>query len=55
MWERRHSSFRRDRTRGLEDAPELGVTKDFVSVPTTPLPEFGRGIPHQLCAVSRMT
>ena len=41
-------------TRGL-DAPELGGTEDFVSAPTTPLPVLGRGIPHQLRAVSPMT
>ena len=40
---------------GLEDAPELGGTEDFVSAPTTPLPVLGRGIPHQLRAVSPMT
>ena len=42
-------------TQGLEDAPELGGTEDFVSAPTTPLPVLGRGIPHQLRAVSPMT
>ena len=42
-------------TQGLEDAPELGGTEDFVSAPTTPLPVWGRGIHHQLRAVSPMT
>ena len=39
----------------LEDAPELGGTEDFGSAPTAPLPVLGRGIPHQLRAVSPMT
>ena len=42
-------------TEGLEDAPEPGGTDDFDPDPTTPLPVLGRGIPHQLRAVSPMT
>ena len=40
---------------GLEEAPEPGGTDDYESAPTTPLPVLGRGIPHQLRAVSPMT
>ena len=41
-------------TQGIEDAPELDGTEDFVSDPTTPLPRLGRGIPHQLRVVPPM-
>ena len=36
----------------LEDVPEPGGADDFDSAPTTPPPVLGRGIPHQLRAVS---
>ena len=39
----------------LEEAPKTGGTDDYESAPTTPLPVWGRGIPHQLRAVSLMT
>ena len=39
----------------LEEAPEPGGTDVYESAPTTPLPVLGRGIPHQLRAVSPMT
>ena len=39
----------------LEDAPEAGGTDDVDSAPTTPLPVLGKGIPHQLRAVSPKT
>ena len=39
----------------LEEAPEPGGTDVYESAPTTPLPVLGRGVPHQLCAVSPMT
>ena len=42
-------------TKRLEDAPELRGTEDFSSDSTTPLPRFGRGIPHQLRVLSPMT
>ena len=43
------------RTMGLGKAPEPGGTDDFASAPTTQLPVSGRGISHQLRAVSPMT
>ena len=39
----------------LEDAPVPGGTDGFDSDPMTPLPVFGRGIPHQLRAASPKT
>ena len=39
----------------LEEAPEPGGTDDYESAPTIPLPVLGRGIPHQIRAVSPMT
>ena len=39
----------------LGEAPEPGRPDYFASAPTTPLSVLGRGIPHQLCAVSPMT
>ena len=39
----------------LEEAPGPGGTDDYESGPTTPLLVLGRGIPHQLRAVSPMT
>ena len=39
----------------LEDASDQGGTDDFDSAPTTPLTVSGRGIPHQLRAVSPKT
>ena len=44
-----------ERTMDLEEAPEPGGTDDYESAPTTPLPIMGRGISHQLRAVSPMT
>ena len=42
-------------TQGIENAPELEGTEDFVSDPTTPLPELERGISHKLRVVPPMT
>ena len=36
----------------LEDAPEPGGTDGVDSAPTTPLPVLGRGVPHQVRAMS---
>ena len=43
------------RTVDLKEAPEPGGTDVYESAPTTPLPVLGRGIPHQLRAVSPVT
>ena len=42
-------------TMKLGDPPKPGGTNYFASAPTTPLPVLGRGIPHQLRAVSPLT
>ena len=39
----------------LEEAPEPGGTDVYESTPTIPMPVLGRGIPHQLRAVSPRT
>ena len=43
------------RAMGLREEPESGGTDEYESAPTTPQPVLGRGIPHQVRAVSPMT
>lgn len=42
-------------TEGLEDVPEPGGVEGFISAPMSPRPLLGRGVFHQVRAVSAMT